>query len=485
MRFLGKSAAGLFLVSAALGLLVYAGAAIQGAVQERMADAPRAAEARERVFAVDVLTAEAGPATPVLTAYGEVLSRRTLELRAAAAGRVVELSESFVDGGAVTEGEVLLRIDPADAESARDRARADLMDARAEAREAERALALARDELAVAEEQAALRARALERSRDLTDRGVGTEATVETAELASASARQAVVARRQAVAQAEARVDQAATRIERAEIALAEAERRLADTVLRADFGGRLAEVAAIEGGLVSMNERLGRLIDADALEVAFRVSTAQYTRLLDAEGDLRAAPVEARLEASDAALTATGRLERDDAAVGAGRTGRRVFARLDAAPGFKPGDFVTVTVEEPPLREVVRLPATAIDSADEVLVLGPENRLEAMAVTLLRRQGDEVLVRAPALDGRKVVAARTPLLGPGVKVRPLESAAAAGPEPEAMLELSPERRARLEAFVEESTDMPEAAKARLRARLAAPRVPARVVARLEKRMEG
>jgi hypothetical protein len=53
------------------------------------------------------------------------------------------------------------------------------------------------------------------------------------------------------------------------------------------------------------------------------------------------------------------------------------------------------------------------------------------------------------------------------------------------MLELSPERRARLEAFVEESTDMPEAAKARLRARLAAPRVPARVVARLEKRMEG
>jgi hypothetical protein len=107
------------------------------------------------------------------------------------------------------------------------------------------------------------------------------------------------------------------------------------------------------------------------------------------------------------------------------------------------------------------------------------------MAVTLLRRQGDEVLVRAPALDGRRVVAARTPLLGPGVKVRPLESAAAAGPEPEAMLELSPERRARLVAFVEEDADIPEAARARLRARLAAPRVPARVVARLEQRMEG
>lgn len=482
MRFLGKSAVGLFLVSAALGLLVYAGAAIQGAVQERMAEAPRAAETRERVFAVDVVQAETGTATPVLTAYGEVRSRRTLELRAAAAGRVVELSESFVDGGTVTEGDVLMRIDPADAEAARDRARADLMDSRAEARDAERALALARDELSVAEEQAELRARALERQRDLTGRGVGTTATVETAELSSASARQAVVARRQAVAQAEARVDQAATRIERSEIALAEAERRLADTVLRADFDGRLAEVAAIQGGLVSINERLGRLIDADALEVAFRVSTSQYGRLLDEGGDLRSAPVEVRLEGAATDLTAKGSLDREEASVSEGRTGRRVFARLDAVPGFKPGDFVTVEVEEPPLERVVRLPASALDSADEVLVLGPGDRLEAMAVKLLRRQGDDVLVRAPELDGRQVVAARTPLLGPGVKVRPLESAAA---EPEAMLELSPERRARLVAFIEDRADLPEAAKARLRARLAAPQVPARVVARLEARMEG
>lgn len=484
MRFLGKSAVGLFLVSAALGLLVYAGAAIQGAVQERRAEAPRAAETRERVFAVDVVQAEAGTATPVLTAYGEVRSRRTLELRAAAAGRVVELAESFVDGGTVTEGNVLMRIDPADAEAARDRARADLMDARAEARDAERGLALARDELDVAQEQAELRERALARSRDLSERGVGTTATVETTELAAASARQAVVARRQAVAQAEARVDQAQTRIERSEIALAEAERRLADTVLRADFDGRLAEVTAIEGGLVSMNERLGRLIDADALEVAFRVSTSQYGRLLDEGGDLRAAPVRVRLEGAGTDLTAEGSLDREDASVGEGRTGRRVFAGLDAAPGFKPGDFVTVEVEEPPLERVVRLPASALDSADEVLVLGPGDRLESMAVTLLRRQGDDVLVRAPELDSRQVVAARTPLLGPGVKVRPLESAAA-GPEPEAMLELSPERRARLVAFIEDRADLPEAAKARLRARLAAPQVPARVVARLEARMEG
>jgi RND family efflux transporter MFP subunit len=458
---------------------------IQGAVQERMADEPRVPQARERVFAVDVVRASAGTETPVLTAFGEVQSRRTLELRAATGGRVISLSDSFVEGGHVSEGAVLVRIDPADAQAAVDRARADLMDAEAEARAAERALGLAQDELAAAREQAELRARALSRQRDLAERGVGTAATVEAAELAAASARQAVVARRQAVAQAEARVDQAETRIARSEIALDEARRRLADTVLRADFDGTLADVAAIEGGLVSANERLARLIDPDALEVALRVSTPQYARLLDDAGALRQAPVEVRLDVFGADLTATGRLSRDSAAVGQGQTGRLLFARLEGARGFKPGDFVTVRIEEPPLREVVRLPATALDAGGTVLVLGEEDRLETMPVTLLRRQGDDVLVRAPGLEGRQVVAARTPLLGPGVKVRPVESGQAAAPAPEPMLELSEERRARLVAFIRDNREMPEAAKARILARLAEPEVPVRIVERIESRMGG
>ena len=53
------------------------------------------------------------------------------------------------------------------------------------------------------------------------------------------------------------------------------------------------------------------------------------------------------------------------------------------------------------------------------------------------------------------------------------------------MLALSDERRARLVAFVEGNTRMPEDAKARVLARLAEPLVPARMVARIEDRMGG
>ena len=215
MRFLRQSLTGLFLLSLTLGLLVYAGQIIFSAVQERMADEPRMPERRERVFAVNVVDAQEQTVTPVLTAYGEIQSRRTLEIRAKTTGTLVTLADNFEEGGVVEEGQLLAQVDPADAEFALNRAESELTDAKAEKKEAVRALELAQDELAAAEEQATLQEKAYQRQVDLEDRGVGTSAAVETAELAAAQARQAVIARRQALAVAEARIDQAETGLAR------------------------------------------------------------------------------------------------------------------------------------------------------------------------------------------------------------------------------------------------------------------------------
>lgn len=485
MRFLRRSLTGLFLLSLTLGLLAYAGIQVRDAVQDRMAQEPRSFPQRERVFAVNIVTAEFETVTPVLTAFGQIESVRTLELRAPVGGRVIEISPDFIEGGTVTEGQMLLRIDPTDAESVLQRVQSDILDAEAEKREAERAIILARDELVAAEEQATLRERAFQRQRDLQDRGVGTAATVEVAELAAAQARQAVLSRRQAVAQAEARIDQATTRLSREVIAEAEARRRLDDTLIAADFSGTLAGVSVVQGRLVSSNEQLARLIDADALEVAFRVSTQQFARLLDEDGDLTITDVTVVLDVFGTNLTATGRLSRTGAAVGEGQTGRLLFATLDSAPGFRPGDFVTVQIEEPPLEYVARLPASALNAANEVLVLAEEDRLEVLEVDLLRRQGDDVLVRARGLQGRDVVAERTPLLGAGIKVRPLRDTGQPAPEEPEMVELTDERRARLTAFVQGNTRMPEEARQRLLQQLSQGPVPAQVVERIESRMGG
>lgn len=484
MRFLRQSLVGVFLASLTLALLFVAAQMIAGAVQDVLTREQAAPQARERVFAVTVRPAELETVTPYLEAFGEVQSRRRLELRAALGGRVVSLAEDFEDGGVVSAGEVLVELDPADTQSALDRAKSDLLDAQFEERDAERSLLLAQDELNSAEAQAELRGRALQRQQDLQARGVGAAAAVEEAELAEAAAQQAVLARRIALAQAESRVDQATTLLARARIALEAAERDLDDMTIRAGFGGTLTDVTLVEGRLVSANEKLAELVDPNALEVAFRVSTAQYVRLLDANGKLIDASVTVSLEVTGTDLTAEGRISRDSGSAGEGQTGRLIYARLDDASGFKPGDFVTVTVQEQPLDNVVRLPSSVLDAVGTVLVLDADDRLEALPVQLIRRQGDEVLLRGEGLVGREVVIGRTPLLGSGVRVRPLRIDDSAEATPD-MVELSEERRAQLMAQVEASTRMPKDVKDRVLGQLGEAKVPASLVQRIENRAGG
>jgi len=486
MRFLRRSLVGIFLMSVTLGIFYYASTLVGGAVQERMNAEPRSFPQRERVFAVNVVTVEPQSISPVLTVFGELRSQRTLDLRSAVGGTVLEADPALVEGGEVLAGQLLMRIDPTTAQAARDRAAADLQDAQAELRDAERGLVLARDELTAAQSQYELRAQALTRAKDLETRGVGTTAAVETAELAKSSANASVLSRRQSIASAEARLDQSRTRLARTEIDMAEADRALADTEIFAVFDGSLSDVTVALGGRVTPNERFATLLDPTQLEVAFRVSTSQYARLLTGDGDLLKAPVVVTLDSAGTALTAEGVITREGAAVGAGQTGRLIFARLNATPGFRPGDFVTVSVNEPTLDRVALIPATAVASDNTVLLVNAEDRLELHETEVLRRQGDDVIIPARGLRGERIVAERSPLLGAGIGVRPLTaeeaSAPPAPPPPPETVALEPDRRAKLVAFVTDS-GMPPPVKARILGQLEADQVPAEMVANLERRM--
>ena len=519
MKFLRQSLTGLFLLALTVGLLAVAAKTIFDAAQTAQSRDGFRPPARERVFAVNVVTAKAETIAPILTAFGEVSSTRTLEIRAESGGRLVYLSPVFQDGGSVTGGQLLATVDPLDAEAQLARVKADMLDAEAEVRDAKRALELATDELAASQEQSELRDRALERQIDLRERGVVTEAAVETSELTASSARAAVLGKRQSLANAEARVDQAQTRMARQNIALAEAERALAATQITAGFSGSLSGVNVVEGRLVSTNEKLGELIDPDSLEVSFRISTAQYARLLGPDGAIRKAPVDVKLDVGGVELVSKGRIDRDSAAVGEGQTGRLVYAFIDTAIGLKPGDFVAVSVQEPAVDNVTRLPASAYGSDGAILSVDEDGRLQSIDVELVRRQGDDVLIKSDGLDGKQIVAERTPLLGAGIGVRVLEQAEAeaiaasserqqpVADRPQAgqggggsgrpgggqgggqgqgdgeMIALSDERRQKLIDAINANPGMPANAKERFLGMLQQPEVPKAMVERLESRM--
>lgn len=492
MRFLTRSLTGLFLAALTLGLLAAAALTVIRAGEDT-AGGPRVRTGQERVFAANVMTFAPQTIAPTLTAYGEVRSEKSLQLRAAATGRVLELGAHFADGAEVARGDLLVQIDPMTATADRDTAQAALLEAQANLALATRTIEIARDDLAAARRQADLRAQALDRQSKIDNRGLGRQVDTEAAQLAASAAEQAVLTKRTAMSSAEAALDQSRAALARQEIALAQAERDLADTTIIAPFNGRLANANATQGGLVSANEQVATLIDPTSLEVAFRVSTAQFSRLLDAQGTPIAAQVDVVLPLQNVELIAKATLTRVGAAVEAGASGRLLYARItQGGTGLRPGDFVTLRLREPALENVADIPARALSPQNTVLVLGEDDRLAEAPVEVLRRQGDSVLVRATAasgaLAGREIVAERSPLLGQGLKIRPTRpnmAQAAAAPSSEDLVDLAPERREALIAFVEANKRMPAEAKARVLAQLKEPRVSAEVIARLEARMGG
>ena len=609
MRFFSRSLIGLFMIALTLGLLTLGGNTIYTAFQDRWSKEVKKRPARERVFSTDVMIAKLTDIEPTINSFGEIRSNRTLELRAPSGGNVIMLSESFEEGGVVRKGELLLKIDPADAQTAVDVARADLAEAEVQLLDARGSLQLSEDELSVdvayanlvesevqlaeaigslelaegevisAQEQLDLKKRAYDRQKNLRKRGVVTDSSLETAELSVSSAKQVLLSRQQAVKKAKLqleqsgnvvnrrqlnltdaglsqkeaiqkaklkleqsgnivnrrklnltdaqlsrresiqkaklkleqsgnvvnrmklnlanaqlsrresiqkaklKLEQSGNFVNRVKLNLADAERLLKDTELYAEFDGRLAEVNVTSGGLVNNNERLAKLIDPNDLEVSFRLSTAQYNFLSEKNKLSIGRPVEVALDIMGADLKVNGTLTRESASVVEGASGRLLFAKLNKPLGLRPGDFVSVSVKEPMLKDVFVMPASAVSGNDTILLVNAEDRLEEMKVELLRRQGENIVIRSDALEGKEIVSKATQLLGKGIKIKPIRAKAAgeevfSGPE---MIELDEERRARLIATVTANAYIPKNVKKKILKALSKKKVRADMVERIEK----
>jgi len=397
---------------------------------------------------------------PKIETFGEIVSGRTLELRANAGGVLVELSPNFKEGGRVQKGDLLFQTDPVALQAALDLAQAEVSDAQAELNEASTAVTLVQDDLGNAIELAKLRQQALERQQSLRARKVGTEAALETALSAAANADQSVLAKRQAMANANARIERAQINLDRRTINLTEAQRRLDATRTFAPFDGDVSDVSAVQGGLVNANERLGRLIDSSALEVSFRLSSRQVARIEAVTGGLNGAQVLVRFAPNTDPVAAN--VDRVSAVTAAGETGRQVFAKLtgDVVRSIRPGDFIGVSVTEPVLSRVIEVPATALTQANQVMAIGEDNRIETIDVRVVRNQGDRIILRAGELDGRTIISEISPQLGAGIRVEPRIKGNQTLQAPQ-MVELSPKQQEQMRQNVM-NAGMPDRVKERI-----------------------
>ena len=491
MNFLLRSFLGLIILSITLGFLIFGSLVLIEALKKRSEKSDNRRFQKERVFAVNVETLNKQIASPKILSYGEIYSKRMLEIRPLVSGRLDYVSEKFVEGGYVKSGDILFRLNQKDYLNELEIAEIDLEDTKAQLSEAISKLDYANLEFEVSESQLNLRKNALDRQTQLAESGLITSSQLENTQLAYSSSKQQFLNKQNLVKSSKNAIDKLKIQLKRRSISIDKAKRNLDETEIKAPFDGIIASVNILPGSVINKNEKLGTLLDPNSLEVMFNLSANEFARVIDKDGKLLNLDITAYLKLSNKDIPFSGKIERINPEIINIGSGRKLFASINLGENktLRPGDFVVLEIKEPSLKNITVLPSSAVTIDGKIFILEEDNRLKEIEVTILRRQGNEVIVSGAPTD-KEYVMQRSPQLGNGLKIKPLRkkdreiSNSVNLSKNNELVTISPEKQKKLINILDKLDRMPKSVKDRLYEEINSGKIKAKTLKRLEKNMD-
>ena len=352
---------------------------------------PQAPE--EQTWIVQSVAVKQIDVQPLQQAFGTVAAAREAHLRFGVAGEVDRVSDDLRNGADVKTGAILASLDT-------ERLQLDL----------DKVEVRIKAEMTQIKEftaQLALRRRMAERAQSLSDKGVGSQAELDGAELA--------------VSQASNQLAMAKSRLAELKVNLRRHRKDLEDAVLKAPFDGSLSGVDLALGNQVSNTYLVATLTDLSSLEVSFVVPADIYANVTNLIG--QQVKLSWSSEGSVVSET-TATITRAEVVVDRTEGGGRLYAELpdNAARSVPPGAFVEVSYSGRVLTSVIELPEEALVGQDQVFVI-EQGRAMQRQVVLLHRSPGWIWVRGDLKTGDKVIATRLPGIGNGLRVRTVASA--------------------------------------------------------------
>ena len=490
MNFLLRSFLGLIILSITLGFLIFGSFVLFEALKKRSEKSDNRRFQKERVFAVNVETLNKQIASPKILSYGEIYSKRMLEIRPLVSGRLDYVSEKFVEGGYVKSGDILFRLNQKDYLNELEIAEIDLEDTKAQLSEAISKLDYANLEFEVSESQLNLRKNALDRQTQLAESGLITSSQLENTQLAYSSSKQQFLNKQNLVKSSKNAIDKLKIQLKRRSISIDKAKRNLDETEIKAPFDGIIASVNILPGSVINKNEKLGTLLDPNSLEVMFNLSANEFARVIDKDGKLLNLDITAYLKLSNKDIPYSGKIERINPEIMNIGSGRKLFASINLGENktLRPGDFVVLEIKEPSLKNITVLPSSAVTIDGKIFILEEDNRLKEIEVTILRRQGNEVIVSGAPTE-KEYVMQRSPQLGNGLKIKPLRkkdreiSNSVNLSKNNELVTISSEKQKKLINILDKLDRMPKSVKDKLYEEINSGKIKAKTLKRLEKNM--
>lgn len=359
---------------------------------------------------VDIQQVDYAALSPVLTLYGRLEAPQTANLRAAINADVATVH--VFDGQTVSEGQILVELDPREAQLAVDQAQAELalIDAQIEAEQSQ----LKRNEALLATQQQLvdLAQAAVSRAEKLQQSQLSSQALLD--ESISLQAQQSLNLKQLQfdiqdhpirLAQLQANRQQAQARLDRAQLDLTR-------TIIRAPFAGRVSSRPIAQGDRVQSGDLLVTVYDLQQFELRAPIPQRYLADIY---------PV---LENADQTLTATAdisgqtyrfELQRLGGEVDSNVAGRDGLFRLIGDPGMlAAGQFISVELTLPVRQNTIAIPYSALYGLDRVYRVH-DNQLEAVQVNKIGDYPDKdgksrLLIQSDALQqGDQIITTQLP----------------------------------------------------------------------------
>lgn len=301
---------------------------------------------------------------------GRVMPRSTVSITPQVSGRIEWINNELYSGGYLLKNQVLFRIEAADYENQLALERA--------------ALARARTVLALenAEAEAAI---------------------AEWLALNSDEAPPSLVSREPQIAQAEAELAAARAR-------LAQAQLNLSRTEYRLPFDGRVISSSLELGEYVLIGKSYGEIYNQLSLEIVLSLSQRQLAWIRQPDD------VEITIKFAGSSMTApqkaiAGKILRIGAALDDTTRFQEVIVKPIGNGSLLPGMLTSLVLSGPPVPDIWKLPAAAIQPGGIVWMVDKGSTLRRLTPEIIARQPDGVLVRL-ATTARHIVVVSTVLSG-------------------------------------------------------------------------
>jgi len=394
----------------------------------KTAPQPKRKPQKPVVPVVEVLEVEQSDYRVKVASTGTIKPHTQSDLVSEAAGTVVYVSPHFTNGGFIEQGELLVRLDPAEYQYAVANIKAALSGVKARLMELDTTAANLKKSLAIEGQHLALAQRQFTRHTKLRKQGTVSQSALDQSEreyLLRKSSLQGLENSLELIP-AQRQILQADLKFKQAQLASAQLD--LDRTQIKAPYAGRVLEQRVDLGQSVSKGSALAAIYAVDYVEIRLPISDWEASFLILPEGRENGPQQEVMLSASIAGNSYQwrGRIMRTEGMIDA-RT-RQMFliaqvddpyvASPDGTPPLMMGQFVEAEIPGRLLQDVIMLPRKAIRANDEVLVITPDNQIERRSLKVAWRGQEHVIVRAGLSAGDRISLTQLPYAPDGSPVK-------------------------------------------------------------------